>query len=86
MQDKRVLGFLFIMLVASMGIVYAAVPADTLRTTAAGVSTLVVDYLNSTRYYIAGTEVTPYIQNANPAGDATFNSIDVKEVNLNSVP
>lgn len=75
-RDKRALGFLLIMLVATAGLVYAAVPGDTLRTTAAGVSTLVVDYLNSTRYYIGATEVTGYIQNANPAGDANFGTVD----------
>ena len=75
-HDRRIVGFVLIMLLGISGLVYAAVPGDTLRTTAAGVSTLVVDYLNSTYYYIGGTDVTGYIQNADPAGDATLGTLD----------
>lgn len=61
-RKKTVLTFLVIILVFSiiLTVGYAAVPADTLRTTNAGVSTLVVDQLNVTDTYFFTYNGTTY--------------------------
>ena len=65
---------------------YAAVPHDTLRTTAAGVTTQVVDYLNATNYYRGATNVTGYILNADPLGNGTYDNLTVTNyINLGGV-
>jgi len=80
-NNRRIIGFLLIALIMTTGgsMLYAAVPHDTLRTTAAGVTTQVVDYLNATNYYRGATNVTGYILNADPLGDANFSSVEADD-------
>lgn len=71
-RDKRIIGFLFMLLVLVVGgTVYAAVPHDTLRTTPAGVTTQVVDFLNFTNALDQGIQTR-----IDSSGNANFTTID----------
>lgn len=79
---KSVLTFLVITIICSMTwttllmTVFAAVPADTLRTTNAGVSTLVVDQLNVTDTYFFTWNGTTYNLTEVVAGLLGWNATD----------
>jgi len=62
----------FLVVGCFIGLLYATVPEDTLRTTATGISTMVVDYINATRgYYIGDQNVTVTLKYPGRSGIVT---------------